>query len=382
MPSTWLDRGRRGGRASGSTISSPRSLKGVPKSHVYRILRSGEVRVNKGRVGPDARLAAGDVVRDAAGAHRAPERPADAGRRRRASGRPILLRGRRAARDRQARRPRGARRQRHRARRDRAVARGAARGAVPRARAPARPRHVGRAAGREEALGADGAARAAARRATSTSAISCWCAGRWRDAEAHRRRCRCTSSRRATASAACASTRRPGGRDDLSPRAAWPDARSAARAARGRARRPAARTRSACTSRTSGIALAGDDKYGDFAWNQALAQEGPEADVPARAADGVRASGERRRDARRVAAAGGAGALSGDAGRADGYATPRSAISGFGSRLQRCAGRAAHRNGIRAGSTRARCPSRSLPCGSARRACPRSCRSGSWPSAA
>ena len=38
-------------------------LKGVPKSHIYRILRSGEVRVNKGRVGPDARLAIGDVVR-------------------------------------------------------------------------------------------------------------------------------------------------------------------------------------------------------------------------------------------------------------------------------------------------------------------------------
>ena len=40
-----------------------RMLKGVPKSHVYRILRSGEVRVNKGRVGPDARLAAKDVIR-------------------------------------------------------------------------------------------------------------------------------------------------------------------------------------------------------------------------------------------------------------------------------------------------------------------------------
>ncbi|MEO8536262.1 MAG: RluA family pseudouridine synthase [Betaproteobacteria bacterium] len=38
-------------------------LKGVPKSHVYRILRSGEVRLNKGRVAPDARLAVGDVVR-------------------------------------------------------------------------------------------------------------------------------------------------------------------------------------------------------------------------------------------------------------------------------------------------------------------------------
>ena len=40
-----------------------RILKGVPKSHVYRILRSGEVRVNKGRAGPERRLEAGDVVR-------------------------------------------------------------------------------------------------------------------------------------------------------------------------------------------------------------------------------------------------------------------------------------------------------------------------------
>ncbi len=40
-----------------------RVLKGVPKSHIYRILRSGEVRVNKLRVKPDARLAVGDVLR-------------------------------------------------------------------------------------------------------------------------------------------------------------------------------------------------------------------------------------------------------------------------------------------------------------------------------
>ena len=40
-----------------------RRLKGVPKSHVYRILRSGEVRLNGGRIGPEARLAIGDVVR-------------------------------------------------------------------------------------------------------------------------------------------------------------------------------------------------------------------------------------------------------------------------------------------------------------------------------
>src|SRR5450631_665719 len=38
-------------------------LKGVPKSHIYRILRSGEVRVNRKRVGPDARLALGDELR-------------------------------------------------------------------------------------------------------------------------------------------------------------------------------------------------------------------------------------------------------------------------------------------------------------------------------
>lgn len=40
-----------------------RVAKGVPKSHVYRILRSGEVRVNKGRVGADYRLNMGDMVR-------------------------------------------------------------------------------------------------------------------------------------------------------------------------------------------------------------------------------------------------------------------------------------------------------------------------------
>lgn len=38
-------------------------LKGVPKSHIYRILRRGEVRVNKGRIAPKYRLKAGDVVR-------------------------------------------------------------------------------------------------------------------------------------------------------------------------------------------------------------------------------------------------------------------------------------------------------------------------------
>ena len=40
-----------------------RQLKGVPKTHVYRIIRSGEVRINKGRAQADTRIAAGDVVR-------------------------------------------------------------------------------------------------------------------------------------------------------------------------------------------------------------------------------------------------------------------------------------------------------------------------------
>jgi 23S rRNA pseudouridine955/2504/2580 synthase len=40
-----------------------RHLKGVPKSHVYRVLRSGEVRVNSGRVKPEYRLQLGDRVR-------------------------------------------------------------------------------------------------------------------------------------------------------------------------------------------------------------------------------------------------------------------------------------------------------------------------------
>ena len=38
-------------------------LKGLPKSLVYKLLRSGQVRVNKGRKKPDYRLQAGDQVR-------------------------------------------------------------------------------------------------------------------------------------------------------------------------------------------------------------------------------------------------------------------------------------------------------------------------------
>jgi 23S rRNA pseudouridine955/2504/2580 synthase len=40
-----------------------RELKGVPKTHIYRIIRSGEVRINKGRAQAETRVAAGDVLR-------------------------------------------------------------------------------------------------------------------------------------------------------------------------------------------------------------------------------------------------------------------------------------------------------------------------------
>lgn len=40
-----------------------RLLSGVPKTRLYKAIRKGEVRVNKGRVKPDTRLHGGDVVR-------------------------------------------------------------------------------------------------------------------------------------------------------------------------------------------------------------------------------------------------------------------------------------------------------------------------------
>lgn len=53
-----------------------RIAKGVPKSHIYRIVRSGEVRVNKGRVAADYRLQVGDHLR--VPPLRTAERPAQA----------------------------------------------------------------------------------------------------------------------------------------------------------------------------------------------------------------------------------------------------------------------------------------------------------------
>lgn len=51
-----------------------RILKGVPKTHVYRVIRSGEVRVNKGRASADTRVAEGDEIR--VPPVRLPEKPA------------------------------------------------------------------------------------------------------------------------------------------------------------------------------------------------------------------------------------------------------------------------------------------------------------------
>ncbi len=51
--------------SSGQRIDNflQKQLKGVPKTRIYRILRKGEVRVNKKRIKPDYRLNMGDVVR-------------------------------------------------------------------------------------------------------------------------------------------------------------------------------------------------------------------------------------------------------------------------------------------------------------------------------
>ena len=70
-----------------------RRAKGVPKSHVYRIIRGGEVRVNKKRVDADYRLLEGDVLR--VPPMRVADRPAhveaDATKRERATALPIVF---------------------------------------------------------------------------------------------------------------------------------------------------------------------------------------------------------------------------------------------------------------------------------------------------
>ena len=69
-----IDEGAAGQRLDNFLL---RELKGVPKTHVYRVIRAGEVRVNKGRAQADTRLELGDEVR--VPPVRLPERAASAG---------------------------------------------------------------------------------------------------------------------------------------------------------------------------------------------------------------------------------------------------------------------------------------------------------------
>jgi len=55
-------------------------VKGVPRSHWYRVLRRGEVRVNKGRVKPSYRLRSGDQVRIPPLRYALPDAPASPAR--------------------------------------------------------------------------------------------------------------------------------------------------------------------------------------------------------------------------------------------------------------------------------------------------------------
>ncbi|WP_420839040.1 RluA family pseudouridine synthase [Alcaligenes ammonioxydans] len=55
-----IDETRAGQRIDNFLI---RECKGVPKSHIYKAIRGGQVRVNKGRISSDYRLQEGDMVR-------------------------------------------------------------------------------------------------------------------------------------------------------------------------------------------------------------------------------------------------------------------------------------------------------------------------------
>ena len=55
-----IDSGSEGQRLDNFLL---KQLKGVPKSKIYRIIRKGEVRVNKGRCKPETKLKVGDQVR-------------------------------------------------------------------------------------------------------------------------------------------------------------------------------------------------------------------------------------------------------------------------------------------------------------------------------
>ena len=65
LPSDRVSFVRIGPDADGQRLDNflVRVAKGVPKSHIYRIIRSGEVRVNKARAKAETRLAEGDLLR-------------------------------------------------------------------------------------------------------------------------------------------------------------------------------------------------------------------------------------------------------------------------------------------------------------------------------
>ena len=54
-----IDENRAGQRLDNFLLAT---FRGVPKSRIYRLVRKGEVRVNRGRAKPDYRLQAGDFV--------------------------------------------------------------------------------------------------------------------------------------------------------------------------------------------------------------------------------------------------------------------------------------------------------------------------------
>lgn len=65
QPATSVRHVRAGARDDGQRIDNflLRQLPGVPKSHVYRLLRSGQVRINGGRAKPERKLVEGDEIR-------------------------------------------------------------------------------------------------------------------------------------------------------------------------------------------------------------------------------------------------------------------------------------------------------------------------------
>ena len=226
--------------------------------------------MNSGRVRPDL-PAAGRAT--GCGSRRSAERrsrrqPARPRRALRVAGGPV--RGRGATGHRQALRRSGARRQRGELRRDRVAARGA-----PEAKFLELAHRLDRETSGLLIAGQE--ARGAGRRCTPRCARAGWTSATWRW-------CKGAGTRgtgrvelplrkyvTAYGRAARERGRRRAGRRGPS---SGSSSAAASSAARSDALRPAARTRSASTSPHAGHPVVGDDKYGDFALNKALAKRG------------------------------------------------------------------------------------------------------------